>query len=144
MAMSDMKALRVLIVENEPIIALLFAEVLEEMGHVVCGSATTQDEAVRAAASLQPDLIIADVRLSEGTGIDAIRTIEQAGFVPHVFVSGNVLDPALLNPAAGVLHKPFHEAQLVMAIARAIDPANVLIGAQHARENRPGTRTSAR
>jgi CheY-like chemotaxis protein len=139
-----MKALRVLIVENEPIIALLFAEVLAEMGHVVCGCAATQDEAVRAAASLQPDLIIADVRLSEGTGIDAIRTIEQAGFVPHVFVSGNVLDPALLNPAAGVLHKPFHEAQLVMAIERAIDPANVLIGAQHARKDRPGTQTSAR
>lgn len=139
-----MTTLRVLIVENEPIIALLFAEVLAEMGHAVCGCASTQEEAVLAAARLQPDLIIADVRLSEGTGIDAIRDIELAGFVPHVFVSGDVLDSALLNPAAGVLHKPFQEAQLVMAIKRAIDPANVLIGEQHARQQRSGAATLAR
>lgn len=144
MAGTDMTTLRVLIVENEPIIALLFAEVLVEMGHAVCGCASTQEEAVLAAARLQPDLIIADVRLSAGTGIDAIRTIEQAGFVPHVFVSGDVLDRTLLNPAAGVLHKPFHEAQLVMAIERATDPANVLIGERHAREHRPGSQTPAR
>lgn len=127
-----MKVLRVLIIENETVIALLFAEVLIEMGHIVCGSEMTQAGAVAAAAQLQPDLIIADVRLLEGSGIDAINEVLQVGFVPHVFVSGDVLDTRSLSPAAGVLHKPFHEAQLIKAIERAIDPANILLGKNHA------------
>jgi two-component system, response regulator PdtaR len=127
-----MKALRVLLIENETVIALLFAEVLKEMGHIVCGYEMTQDGAIAAAAHLAPDLIVADVRLLEGSGIEAVNAILQTGFVPHVFVSGDILDPKSLNPAAVVLRKPFYEAQLVQAIGRAIDPANMLIGKAHA------------
>jgi two-component system, response regulator PdtaR len=126
-----MRALRVLIIEDEPLIALLFEEVLSELGHAVCASERTEAGAIAAAARCQPELIIADVRLLEGSGIDAVNAILKDGFVPHVFVSGDVLNGKRFNPAAGILQKPFDETQLVKAIERAVDPANVRIGAGH-------------
>ena len=127
-----MKPLRVLIIEDETVIALLFAEVLGELGHEVCASETTETGAIAAAALHKPGLIIADVRLREGSGIDAVNIILQAGFVPHVFVTGDVIEPKKLNPFAGILQKPFYEAQLIRAIERAIDPANFLTARKHA------------
>ncbi|MGL5114273.1 MAG: response regulator [Beijerinckiaceae bacterium] len=131
-----MKPLRVLIVEDEALIALLFAEVLEELGHEVCATERTEAGAIAAAARCQPGLIIADVGLQEGSGIDAVNAIMQAGFVPHVFVSGSGLERERLNPAAGTLQKPFSETQLVAAITRAVDPENVAIGERHIEELR--------
>ncbi len=129
-----MKALRVLIIEDETLIALLFAEVLTELGHDVCASERTEAGAIAAAARSKPDLIIADVRLQEGSGITAVNTILTAGFVPHIFVSGDVFDRKALNPAAGILQKPFYEAQLVQAIERATELPNVRIGERHAQK----------
>ena len=131
-----MRALRVLIIEDETFIALLLAEVLAEMGHEVCASEQTETGAVAAAARYHPELIIADVRLCEGSGINAVRAILSAGFVPHIFVSGDVLDQKLLHPAACVLQKPFQETQLVRAIERAIEPANVFIGKKYIEDRR--------
>ncbi len=128
-----MKALRVLIIEDEALIALLFEEMLSEMGHEVCASERTEAGAIAAAARCQPELIISDARLHEGSGIDAVNTILRSGFVPHLFVSGDVLDRKRLSPAAGVLQKPFDERQLIRAIERAIDPSNILIGKNHSR-----------
>jgi two-component system, response regulator PdtaR len=127
-----MKSLRVLIIEDEALIALLFEDVLLELGHEVCASERTEGAAIAAAARCHPDLIISDARLQEGNGIAAVNTILKAGFVPHFFVSGDVIDQKLLNPAAGVLQKPFDERQLIEAISRAVDPANVRIGENHA------------
>lgn len=127
-----MKPLRVLVIEDETVIALLFAEVITEMGHEVCASAATEADAIAAAERCQPELIIADVRLREGSGIVAVNNILQSGFVPHLFVSGDVVERKSLNPSAGILQKPFYETQLVRAIERAIDPANILIGQNHA------------
>ncbi len=126
-----MRALRVLIIEDETLIALLFEEVLSEMGHEVCASERTQAGAEAAASRCHPQLIISDVRLHEGSGIGAVAAILGEGFIPHLFVSGDVLDRKLLNPAAVVLQKPFDERQLTLAIERAIEPANVLIGERH-------------
>jgi two-component system, response regulator PdtaR len=131
-----MRALRVLIIEDETFIALLFAEVLAEMGHEVCASERTEAGAIAAAAHDKPELIIADARLQEGSGISAVNAILNAGFVPHIFVSGDMLDRKLLNPAAGILQKPFHETQLAEAIERAIEPANILVGEKHAQNTR--------
>ncbi len=126
-----MGALRVLIIEDETLIALLFEVLLTELGHEVCATERTEAGAIAAAARWKPELIIADIRLHEGSGITAVNAILSAGFVPHIFVSGDVLDKKYLNPAAGVLQKPFQETQLVQAIKRAIEPANILTGTRH-------------
>ncbi len=126
-----MKALRVLIIEDEAMIGLLLEELLSELGHEVCAIETTEAGGIAATALRQPDLIISDVRLHEGSGLDAVNTIMKSGFIPHVFISGEALSPDRFNPAAGILRKPFDEAQLVRAISRAIDPENVVLGEQH-------------
>jgi two-component system, response regulator PdtaR len=127
-----MAALKVMIIEDEVLIALLFEEVLMEMGHEVCASERTEAGAVATAAICRPELIISDVRLQDGSGIDAVTSIMRSGFIPHIFTSGDLIDRKSLNPAARILHKPFDEGQLIRAIESAIDPENVLIGEKHA------------
>ena len=131
-----MKGLRVLIIEDEPLIALLYEDVLSELGHEVCASEYTQAGAIAAASCHRPDLIIADMRLNEGSGIDALKAILTTGFVPHVFVSGDRLALTQADTAAVTLQKPFNERQLVKAISSAMDPANVLIGEKLAHSSR--------
>jgi CheY-like chemotaxis protein len=63
-----MAPLRVLVVEDDAIIAELFEELLGLMGHQVCASAATEAEAIDAAARCNPDLIIVDERLGKGSG----------------------------------------------------------------------------
>jgi CheY-like chemotaxis protein len=113
-----MKALRVLVAEDNAIIGLLLAEMLEEMGYDVCGVEQTEDEAVAAAAKYKPDLMIVDARLGDGSGVAAIRTILQAGPMPHLFISGALVEAD--EPDAVILQKPFHEYQLAQAIDRVI------------------------
>jgi len=115
-----MERLEVLIVEDEPLIAGLLADILEEMGHHVCAVESTEAGAVAAALKWRPQLMIVDAGLARGNGITAVETILQAGFVPHIFVSGDRLAGGDLDPRAVVLQKPFHESELAAAIARTL------------------------
>ena len=118
-----MKTCRVLIMEDDPLIGMLVAELLEEMGYDVCAIAATAADGVTAAAQYRPDLVIADVRLGDGIGISAIEEILRTGFVPHLFMTGNISRVKALRPDAVVLEKPFHTAELMLAIQRALDIA---------------------
>lgn len=112
-------ALSVLIVEDEAMIAMLYAEVLAGLGHKTCAIARTEEEAVDAARSFRPDLMIVDEHLPEGSGTSTVSRILAEGYVPHVFVSGAPL--SLREGAKHVcLQKPFNEAQLVRAIEEAL------------------------
>lgn len=115
-----MNRLRVLVVEDDAMIAMLLAETLAELGHTVCAVAATEFEAVAAADRDRPDLMIVDAGLSEGDGVSAVETILLAGFVPHIFVTGDPLRVQALCPGAIVLKKPFFEPELVQAIERAL------------------------
>ena len=115
-----MNRLRVLVVEDDAMIAMLLAETLAELGHTVCAVASTEFEAVAAAHRDRPDLMIVDAGLSEGDGVSAVETILLAGFMPHIFVTGNPLRVQALRPNAIVLQKPFFEPELVQAIERAL------------------------
>jgi CheY-like chemotaxis protein len=110
--------LRILLVEDDAIIAVLTAETLQSMGHEVCTVANEAD-AVSAAARERPDLLIVDAHLSEGSGLNAVRRILLNGPVPHIFVSGDVLSAEQLNPSAILLQKPFQEKDLARAISQA-------------------------
>lgn len=93
---------------------------LEEMGHEVCGNESTEDEAVAAAETYHPDLMIIDVNLRIGTGIGAVNKINLNGYIPHVFVSADLTQLNGHKPAAVMLQKPYAYAQLAEAIDRAI------------------------
>jgi CheY-like chemotaxis protein len=79
---------RVLIIEDEPIIALDLRGIVEEMGHEVVAVAATRGEAVELALGHRPGLVLADIRLADGSsGIDAVREILTGFSVPVVFVT---------------------------------------------------------
>jgi CheY-like chemotaxis protein len=118
------KALRVLVVEDDNMIAMLLSEMLQEMGHAVCAITSTEADAVIAAATHKPGLMVVDARLGHGSGLSAVDEILLAGFVPYFFMSGNVAKVRALRPDAVVLEKPFHEAQLARAIQHALQAAN--------------------
>ena len=81
-------ASRVLIIEDESIIALDLENLVAELGHKVVGSAATKDEAVAKARAKKPGLVLADINLGEGgSGIDAVteilRTLRYSGDLHH-------------------------------------------------------------
>ena len=113
-----MKAQRILVAEDDPMIGMLLGEMLEEMGHHVCAVETSAADLVRAAAEHRPDLMIVDVQLGDGSGLSAVEEILRAGPVPHLFMSGKRIRVA--GPGIVVLQKPFLEADLVDAIQRTL------------------------
>ncbi|MDB5360418.1 MAG: hypothetical protein JWO51_1715 [Rhodospirillales bacterium] len=116
-----MTALRVLLVEDDVMIGELLADMLLDMGYDVCALEMTESEAVAAAIRCKPDLMIVDAQLGDGSGISAMDTILRTGFVPHLFMTGNIAKVIQQRPGAVVLEKPFHEAAFTSAIKRALD-----------------------
>jgi CheY-like chemotaxis protein len=111
-----MKTLTILIAEDEALIGMLLAQVLEGMGHRVCGIAATEDAFVALAARENPDLLIVDAGLRGGGGVSAVDRIFQHDFIPHIFITGNLARIKALRPDSIVLEKPFIEADLERAI----------------------------
>ena len=114
------RILCVLVIEDDALIASLLAETVEALGHIVCGIAVTENEAVAFARQYQPDLLIVDAGLSEGNGITAVETILRTQLVPHLFVTGNGGEVKALHPTAVILEKPFFMPELIRAIERAL------------------------
>ena len=119
-----MKALQILVGEDDSLIAMLLVETLEEIGHAVCGVEATESGAVMAALQCRPDLIIVDAQLREGNGVSAVDQILRIGFVPHLFISGDIKKVLARRPDAVAIAKPFHEPELVQAIQRALYAAD--------------------
>lgn len=116
-----MVGLRVLVVEDEGMIAFALQEILEQMGHFVCATAGTEAEAIAEAHQSNPDLIIVDGRLRIGSGIAAMRKILSVRYIPHIYVSGDSLIAEKLDHGAVIMRKPFSEQDLAEAILRALD-----------------------
>jgi CheY-like chemotaxis protein len=116
----SVQALRILVVEDDVLIGELLAETLEDLGHTVCAVETRAGSAAAAAARCHPDLMIVDVGLGEASGVAAVKEILRAGFVPHVFVTGDALRDLSLGPDAVLIQKPFREPDIVRAIERAL------------------------
>ena len=119
-----MKALRILLVEDEAIIAMLFADVLDGLGHDVCAIEATEDDAVAAAARCVPDLIIVDVNLGAGSGVSVVSKILETRYVPHVFITGDTsaaLTVEAYETGSELIHKPVRVSDLARAIRRAAE-----------------------
>jgi CheY-like chemotaxis protein len=120
------RALRVLVVEDEVIIAWELTEMLAQLGHETCGMAVDAAEAIAQAAESRPDLVLMDVRLRRGDdGITAARAIQAQRPVPVLFCTAYGGDPAIrarmqAANAAGILSKPILLKDLRRAIAEAV------------------------
>jgi CheY-like chemotaxis protein/DNA-directed RNA polymerase specialized sigma24 family protein len=120
---SDQPSTKVLIIEDEPIISLDLQSIVREMGHTVAAIATTRDEAVRAARKTEPGLVLADIKLADGSsGIDAVRQILSEVQVPIVFITayperlltGERPEPTFL------VTKPFVPETVRVAVSQAL------------------------
>ena len=116
--------MRVLIVEDDALIAMHLAMVVAEFGHDVCATAATAAEAIALAALHNPDVVLMDIRLAQGSsGIDAAREIHAQHGLRCIFLSGN-LDTAtrsLLEPyePIGFVGKPVLPVVLQRALKKA-------------------------
>ncbi len=115
-----MQSLRVLVIEDDALIAMMLAEVLRDMGHKICAIAATAAEAVVAARQEPPDLVLSDVKLGKGNGIDAVEEILRGKPVPHMFMTGDATELKLRLPDAVAIRKPFSRDALARAIEKAL------------------------
>ena len=114
------RSLRILIVEDDDLLGLVLSDLLEYMGHAVCAIAATEDDAVSAAQHHDPELMLVDVRLARGSGIDAMMRIMIMQPVPFIYMSGSILPPHARRSGTVALRKPFNADELARAIQHAV------------------------
>ncbi|MEY1556365.1 response regulator [Yoonia sp. R2331] len=114
---------RVMIIEDEPVIATDLTGIVSSLGHDVTGVARTHTEALELGREQRPDLILADIQLADNSsGIDAVNDLLETMDVPVIFITafperlltGDRPEPAFL------ISKPFKEAQVLSAVSQAM------------------------
>lgn len=114
---------RVLIIEDEPLIAMQLEDLVRGLGHDIAGTAATRTQAVEAVNDVTPGLVLADIQLADGSsGLDAVDDILQNFDVPVIFITayperlltGDRPEPTYL------VTKPFQEASVRAAISQAL------------------------
>jgi two-component system, cell cycle sensor histidine kinase and response regulator CckA len=114
-----MAGLRILLVEDEILIAEDARIGLERMGYVVVGTAASGPDAVQQAGQLRPDLILMDVRLQGAmNGVEAARRIRSQADIPIIYVTAHasVLASSENGDRCTCLAKPYSPTQLQAAI----------------------------
>jgi CheY-like chemotaxis protein len=109
--------MRILIVEDECLIALNTQADLEAAGHTVTGIAMTSREAFEQAETGRPDLVLMDVRLAAGNGVEAAQAIYAHWGISSLFATSYGEKPASAgNAGIGCLRKPYDQKSLVQSI----------------------------
>ncbi len=117
------QATRVLIIEDEPLISMQLEDVVQGLGHEVCGTAATRTQAVESVEQTRPGLVLADIQLADGSsGLDAVDDILAIETVPVIFITayperlltGDRPEPTYL------VTKPFQEQTVRAAISQAL------------------------
>ena len=113
----------IMIIEDEPLIAMDLEALVEGLGHSVTGVARTRTEALDLAAKKRPGLILADIQLADGSsGLDAVNDLLDTFQVPVIFITayperfltGERPEPAFL------IAKPFQPANVSVVISQAL------------------------
>lgn len=119
-----MEKKKVLIVEDEFIIADVLQDYVQKGGYTVCGMADTVDEAMELTEKLHPDLVLLDIFLKgKKTGIDFAKTLSGRD-IPFIYISANstskILEMAKMTNPSGFVVKPFREKDVLVALDIAI------------------------
>ena len=116
---------RILVVEDEPIVALDLEHSLERLGFAVVGQVDSGEEAIELAAELHPDLALMDINLAgEMDGIEAARQIWNGLRIPVIYLTAystqEIVERATVAEPFGYLIKPFHANSLKTSIEVAL------------------------
>lgn len=116
---------RILIVENEMLVAWHIQEALERLGHNIIASVTSGIEAIQVPAAIKPDLVLIDIRLEDNfDGIDVAKKIRDRYDIPIIYLTAytdeDTLNRALNTNPFGYIIKPFQEKQLHTTIEIAL------------------------
>jgi len=120
-----MAAAKILIVEDDRVVARDISQQLQRIGHIVVGVTASGEQALRLTLETAPDLVLMDIRL-EGAidGIDAAEQIRQQFHLPIVFLTAysdeETVKRATRTEPFGYLLKPFEDAQLRTVIEMAL------------------------
>jgi CheY-like chemotaxis protein len=113
----------VLIIEDEPLIALTIENIILDMGHAVSGIAHTKDEALALVKKKKPGLILADIQLADGSsGLEAVREILATRATPAIFITAfpeRVLTGTKPEPVF-LIAKPFQSAQVRAIVSQTL------------------------
>ena len=116
--------LRVVIAEDEAIIRLDLKESLEAEGYIIAGEAGRGDEAVELARTLNPDVVILDIKMPGLNGIEAAKIISEehiaAVLLLTAFSQRDLIQEASQAGALAYLVKPFQRSELVPSIELAV------------------------
>jgi len=113
----------VLIIEDEPLISMQLEDLVQSLGHEICGTAATRTQAQQVMAEKTPGLVLADIQLADGSsGLDAVDDILAITSVPVIFITayperlltGDRPEPTYL------VTKPFQEQTVRAAISQAL------------------------
>jgi DNA-directed RNA polymerase specialized sigma24 family protein len=113
----------VLIIEDEPLISMQLEDLVQSLGHEICGTAATRTQAQEVVAEKTPGLVLADIQLADGSsGLDAVDDILSISNVPVIFITayperlltGDRPEPTYL------VTKPFQEQTVRTAISQAL------------------------
>jgi len=114
---------RVLVVEDNPILAMEIGSLVADMGHVVCGTAVNEKEALELLEAEQPTLALLDVRLADGdSGVEIARRLRQNRALRTIFVTAfdEDLEEANARHLGQIVRKPFTNEAIKAAISRAV------------------------
>jgi len=116
---------RIMIVEDEAIVALDLQHKLKTLGYAVSGVASSGEEAVRKVPQTRPDLVLMDIKLKgDMDGIDAAQRVRDEFNIPVVYLTAysdeNTLQRAKVTEPAGYLLKPFKDRELHATIEMAL------------------------
>ncbi|MCQ8783321.1 response regulator [Mangrovibrevibacter kandeliae] len=133
---------KVLIVEDEYLIAMDLQDILEGAGYEVCGVAATEDEAVDVAQQVAPDALTVDFWLRQGNGVDAVERIQRTLSAAVVYVTGNVEEVTALRPDADCIRKPYRADRILARLERSLRDRDTC-GARGARAAGPAAPSPA-
>ncbi|WP_448203108.1 PhyR family response regulator anti-anti-sigma factor [Azospirillum sp. sgz302134] len=114
---------RVLVVEDNPVLAMEIGELVTDMGHVVCGTAGNERDALELLEAEKPTLALLDVRLADGgSGVEVARRLRQKRAMRTIFVTAydGDLEEADARHLGQIVRKPFTNDAIRDAISRAV------------------------
>ena len=135
---TEATAARILIVEDEGIIASNIAVRLVKSGYELAGIAESSEEALAKIPELNPELVLMDIRIKgEKDGIETAVDIRDRFDIPFIFLTAHTdqqtIDRAKTTGASGFLTKPVHHTSLATTIEMAIHKHRADRAARHQR-----------